>query len=631
LGYNKSNLPKKGLRLVTEIDISRLLERVRKPASYLGREINAVFKKLGDVKVHLGLAFPDLYEVGMSHLGLKILYALVNKEPDFYAERIFAPARDMEDILRKEKIPLFSLESRTPLKNFDLIGFTLQYELSYTTILNMLDLGGIPLHSDQRKGGDPFVIGGGPGALNPEPLAPFFDFFVIGDGEEILPEILKVFAHWKDGHDRRGRAAFLKKIARIPGIYVPSFYEPLYFQGKFYGMKVLEKDAPSVIERRTVPDLENAFYPESFVVPYVDVVHDRAVLELFRGCSKGCRFCQAGYIYRPVRERTVSRLKELAGSIINSTGFEELSLSSLSSSDYSCIEGLLEELEQKFGKDYVRLSLPSLRADAYALRLADQVNRSGGVTFAPEAGSQRLRNVINKKIAEEEILEAAHLAVSSGRSHIKLYFMIGLPTETEEDLSELTRLVQKIANLRQTAGNRKHAFKVTVSVSTFVPKAHTPFQWEPQLELPEVRRRQEFLRQHLRKLRGVDFTWHEAEMSFLEAVFARGDRLLASVLERAYAMGSRLDAWSESFNFPLWEKAFAGEEIEPQNYARYKPALDDYLPWDHIDTGLSREFLKREYQRALKGDITYDCRERGCVGCGLENCSLRQVEKGVPL
>jgi radical SAM family uncharacterized protein len=616
---------------LTEIDISSLLEKVRKPARYLGREINAVYKKLEDVKVHLVLAFPDLYEVGMSHLGLKILYALVNKKPEFYAERVFAPARDMEDVLRKEKKPLFSLESRTPLKSFDLIGFTLQYELSYTTILNMLDLGGIPLHSDKRKGGDPFVIGGGPGVLNPEPLAPFFDFFVIGDGEEILPEILQEFAHWKDNHNRGERKTFLKKIARIPGIYVPSFYEPLYFQGKFYEMKILEKDAPLKIERRTVPDLENAFYPESFVVPYVDVVHDRAVLELFRGCSKGCRFCQAGYIYRPVRERTVSRLKELAGSIIGSTGFEELSLSSLSSSDYSCIEGLLEELEQKFGKNYVKLSLPSLRADAFALRLADRVNKSGGVTFAPEAGSQRLRNVINKKVTEEEILEAAAQAVSSGRSHIKLYFMIGLPTETEEDLEELTRLVQKIVNLCHTAGGRKYAFKVTVSASTFVPKAHTPFQWEPQLELPEIRLRQEFLRKHLRKLKGVDFTWHEAKMSFLEAVFARGDRRLASVLERAYAMGSRLDAWSDSFNFSLWEKAFDGEGIEPQKYAQYKPGLDEHLPWDHINTGLSREFLLREYQRALKEEITGDCRERGCVGCGLENCPFRQVKKGVPL
>lgn len=614
------------MNLLAGINIGSLLEKVRKPAGYLGTEINAVHKKIGDVKVHLALAFPDLYEVGMSHLGLKILYALVNELPEFYAERVFAPAGDMEELLKKEKIPLFSLESRTPLGSFDLVGFTLQYELSYTTILNMLALAGIPLRSEKRKMGDPFVIGGGPGALNPEPLAPFFDFFVIGDGEEILPELLHEFAHWKEGLGRGGeRKEFLRKISRLPGIYVPSFYEPLYTRGTFCRMAVLEKGAPERIARRTVSDLEHAFYPHSFVVPYTDVVHDRAVLELFRGCSQGCRFCQAGYIYRPVRERTVSRLKELARSIIDSTGFEELSLSSLSSSDYTGIVELLEELEQEFGDKYVKMTLPSLRANAFALRLADRVSQSGGVTFAPEAGSQRLRNVINKRITEEEILEAAAQAVASGRRHIKLYFMIGLPTETDQDLEELIFLVKKIVDFCQTAGSRKHAFKVTVSASTFVPKAHTPFQWEPQIPLAEIKRRQDFLRQQFRKIKRVDFTWHEAEMSFLEAVFARGDRRLAAVLERAYALGCRLDAWSDSFNFALWEKAFAAEGIEPEKYAHYRPGLKERLPWEHIDTGLSGEFLRHEYQKALRGEITHDCRERGCVGCGLQDCPIRQV------
>lgn len=617
--------------MLTEMDISSLLEKVHKPTRYLGQEINAVYKKKEEVKVHLVLAFPDLYEVGMSHLGLKILYALVNERPGFYAERVFAPDKDMEELLKKEKIPLFSLESRTPLGSFDLVGFTLQYELSYTTVLNMLELGGIPLHSDKRKEGDPFIVGGGPGALNPEPLAPFFDFFVIGDGEEILPELLQEFAYWKAAPNRGDRKDFLQKIVRIPGIYVPSFYGPLYDnRGKFCGIKPLTKEAPLEIERRTVYDLESAFYPDTFVVPYMNVIHDRAVLELFRGCSKGCRFCQAGYIYRPVRERTVSRLKELAENIIGSTGYEELSLSSLSSSDYSCIEELLDELEKNFAEKHVKLSLPSLRADVFALRLADRVSKSGGVTFAPEAGSQRLRNVINKKISEEAILEVVEQAVSSGRNHIKLYFMIGLPTETEQDLKELVKLVQKIAVLRQT-GSRKRSFRVTVSASTFVPKAHTPFQWEPQITLQEIKIRQEFLREHLRKLKGVDFKWHEAEMSFLEAVFARGDRRLAPVLERAYSLGCRLDAWSESFNFSLWQKAFALEGIEPQKYAQYKPALDDPLPWEHIKTGLSREFLQKEYQKALKGEVTCDCREAGCVGCGLEKCPLREVNKGASL
>ena len=617
---------------MTEIRIGGLLERVRKPASYIGREINAVYKKIEDVKVHLALAFPDLYEVGMSHLGLKILYALVNGEPDFYAERVFAPARDMENILREENIPLFSLESRTHLGQFDLVGFTLQYELSYTTILNMLDLGGIPLSSSKRKKGDPFVVGGGPCSLNPEPLAPFFDFFAIGDGEEILPELLHEFGRWKALPDyQRERTGFLKRIARVPGVYVPSFYKPHYRGGRFHKMEALEKEAPLKIERATISDLEKAYYPQSFVVPYADVVHDRAVLELFRGCTQGCRFCQAGYIYRPVRERSVPKLSGLAGDIIDSTGFEELSLSSLSSSDYSHIEALVEELERKFENKYVKLSLPSLRASAFALQLADRINKSGGVTFAPEAGSQRLRNVINKNITEKGIMEAAAWAFASGRRQIKLYFMIGLPTETEEDLEEIVELVQKILGLRSRVSGRKDNFKVTVSASTFVPKAHTPFQREPQLALPEIKRRQQFLRERFRKIKRVKFTWHEAEMSFLEAVFVRGDRRLSAVLERAHALGSRLDAWSEGFNFSLWEEAFAGEGLEPQQYAQYKPGMDETLPWEHISTGISPEFWQQELKKALKEETTGDCREKGCAGCGLDSCPLRGVKNGAPL
>ncbi|NMB41861.1 MAG: TIGR03960 family B12-binding radical SAM protein [Firmicutes bacterium] len=614
------------------MDISSLLNKVRKPARYIGREINSVYKRVGDIKVHLALAFPDLYEVGMSHLGLKILYALVNERPEFYAERVFAPAEDMEALLKESGSFLFSLESRTPLKNFDMVGFTLQYELSYTTILHMLALGGLPLHSNKRKDGDPFVIGGGPCSLNPEPLAAFFDFFVIGDGEEILPELLHEFACWKNGSVNGGnRKEFLRKMARIPGIYVPSFYEPLYRQGKFRGMKILEKEAPLKIKRRTVADLNEAFYPRSFVVPYADAVHDRASLELFRGCTQGCRFCQAGYIYRPVRERTVSKLTDLAEDIISATGFEELSLSSLSSSDYSAMEMLLEKLEQKFAKKHVKLSLPSLRADPLAMQLADRVNQSGGVTFAPEAGSQRLRDVINKNITEEEILAAAAHVISAGRRRIKLYFMLGLPTETEEDLQELVWLVQKIVDLRRTVTGRKRSFKVTVSVSTFVPKAHTPFQWEPQLPLAEIKLRQEFLRKHLRKIKGVDFTWHEAEMSLLEAVFARGDRRLSSVLEKAYLLGSRFDAWNDKFDYSLWEEAFAAARIEPESYAGSAPDPGEPLPWEHIDTGISKKFWQKEHAKALKGEVTLDCRKIGCVGCGLEGCPSGKVKKGVSL
>lgn len=611
------------LSRLKNVYLTDLLDRVRKPARYLGKEINAVFKKPEDVKVHLALAFPDLYEVGMSHLGLKILYALVNELPDVYAERVFAPASDMERILRQEKVPLFSLESNTALHKFDLVGFSLQYELSYTSVLNMLELGNIPLHSAARGEDDPLILGGGPAALNPEPLAAFFDFFVLGDGEEVLPEILREYASWKD-KVCGNREGLLEKIARIPGVYVPGFYEPVYCRGNFSGIKA-KKGVPLCIKKRTVVDLEGAFYPESFVVPYMEIVHDRAALELFRGCSRGCRFCQAGFIYRPVRERSLNKLKELAGAIIEKTGFEELSLASLSSSDYSQIEKLIDELGIQFRGGDVNLSLPSLRADVFALRLADKVqrNRTGGVTFAPEAGSQRLRNVINKQVSEKDILAAAAQAVNAGRSHIKLYFMLGLPTETEEDLREIVDLAGKISRLRKEVKGRRRPFKIIISASTFIPKPHTPFQWEPQLDLQRIKKRQELLRQNLRKIKGVDFTWHEAEMSFLEAALARGDRRLSPVLERAFRMGSRLDAWSDSFNFSLWEEAFRREGIEPGYYVYFSPDTSVPLPWDHISTGVSKQFLIKEYKKALREETTGDCRESGCVGCGIENCPVQ--------
>ena len=617
---------------MTGKDLHNILAKVQKPARYLGREINAAQKNPEKVKTRLALVFPDLYEVGMSHLGLKILYGLANRQDEVYAERFFAPAEDMEEILRKEGICLFSLESHTPLHSFDLVGFTLQYELSYTTILKMLSLGGVPLRAAQRKEGDPFVLGGGPLALNPEPLAPFFDFFVLGDGEEVLLEILTEYARWKE-RGQRDREAFLQEIAGIPGIYVPSFYEPLYDGDKFIGMRHLKAEAPLSVKKRVALELENTFYPDSFIVPYMQIVHDRAILELFRGCTQGCRFCQAGYIYRPVRERSVAKLRDLAGKIIQKTGWEELSLSSLSSSDYSRIRELIEALQQEFAGGHIRLSLPSLRADPFSLSLTDKVQkkRAGGVTFAPEAGSQRLRNVINKKITEKEILAAAEQAFIAGRSHIKLYFMLGLPTETEEDLREIVQLVEKISILRRKVKGKRYPQQIMVSASTFVPKAHTPFQWEPQLGLSEVKRRKQFLREQLRRLKGVQFTWHAAVMSYLEAVFSRGDRRLAAVLERAYALGSGLEAWSESFDFALWEEAFNREKIDSRFYAYYKPALDDPLPWEHLSSGVAKKFLQDEYRKASQGEMTRDCRQGDCLGCGLEECPVRQVKKNTPL
>ncbi len=647
------------------MNIEELLMRVQKPGRYLGTEVNAVHKPPEAVRVQLALAFPDLYEVAMSHLGLKILYGVVNRMAGVHGQRVFTPDNDMEHLLREKNLPLFSLEGRLPLHQFDLVGFTLQYELSYTAILNMLQLGHIPLRSRDRNRQHPFILGGGPGAFNPEPLAPFFDAFVIGDGEEALVEIIERYRHWKDEgpgeeegprgveKDPRGvekdpglekgleldnalrehRASFLRSLMDLPGIYIPSFYKPTYSGHTYTGLKKLEPGAPDVIEKRTARNLENLYYPDSFIVPYIDVVHDRAVLELFRGCSRGCRFCQAGVIYRPVRERSLERLVDLAEHIVKNTGFEELSLSSLSSSDYSCISQLVDELDRRFAGKNLRLSLPSLRANPFSVRLAHRIQKgkAAGVTFAPEAGSQRLRNVINKQVTEEDILEAAAEAINSGRNHIKLYFMLGLPTETEEDLLEMGELTKKILHLRRKGQGRGMHFKVSVSVSTFVPKAHTPFQWELQLPLSDLKNRQETLRRIFKPIKGAQFNWHDAEMSVLEAVFSRGDRRLAPVLEKALDLGARREAWDDQFVFSRWLEAFRAVNVDPEYFAGFHPGYDDPLPWDHINPGMSKEFLIQEHRRAIKEQATPDCRINGCKNCGLPHCPVRQVKENAPL
>ncbi|MGI6097294.1 MAG: TIGR03960 family B12-binding radical SAM protein [Dethiobacteria bacterium] len=610
--------------------INGVLPRVTNPARYIGNEWNSVHKEPSSVKARLALAFPDLYEVGMSHLGFKILYQVINKREQLAAERVFAPALDMEKEMRHHRIPLFSLESFTPLRDFDFVGFTLQYELSYTNILNMLDLAGIPRFQSQRTDSDPFILGGGPGAFNPEPLAPFFDAFILGDGEEVVLEILDLYLCWQGQKGATGeRGDFLRKLAGIPGIYIPSFYRAHYdCKGNFSGLEPLEAKAPQAIIKRISP-LRKEDYPTKPVVPNTGAVHDRAMLELFRGCTRGCRFCQAGIIYRPVRERKKEDLKELAQKLLRETGYEEVSLTSLSSSDYPNIEGLVHELFSVCGDD-VNLSLPSLRLDSFSVKLAEEIQkvRKSGLTFAPEAGTQRLRDVINKNVSEENLLQAAADAFSSGWTNLKLYFMIGLPTETEEDLEGIVTLVRRVAGLyREKKGNFSR-LRLSVSASTFVPKAHTPFQWEPQITIEENRKRQRFLAERLRRFKGVRFSYSEPEMSLLEAVLARGDRRLAPVIAGALDNGCRFDSWGEHFNFNGWQKAFSAANVCPDTYAYKKFAPTDPLPWDHLHTGVSKSFLLREYQRAMEQATTPDCRERSCQGCGIENCPIAEKSAG---
>lgn len=600
--------------------IEKILPRVEKPARYLGTEWNSIHKDWEKTPVRMVFAFPDLYEVGMSHLGLAILYGLVNEREGMLMERAFAPAPDLEAILREEGIPLFSLESYRPLADFDIIGFTLQYELSYTTILNMLDLGGIPLLAAERGPGHPVVIGGGPGACNPEPLAPFFDCFVLGDGEEVLPQILELVRELKDSPDSRiDRQEFLRRAAELPGVYIPPFYEVTYQEeGTIAEIKPLRPEAPETVKKAVVRDLDAAYFPTRPIVPFLDVVHDRIMLEVMRGCTRGCRFCQAGAIYRPVREREVKVLLRQAAELVRHTGYEEISLTSLSTADYSCVEALARALAEAYAEQGVSISLPSLRVDAFSVRLAQALQRfrkKSTLTFAPEAGSQRLRDVINKGVTAEDLLAATAEAFAAGWHNIKLYFMIGLPTETEEDLENIVALARQV--LEQ--GRRLHRGKkptVTVSVSSFVPKPHTPFQWEPQARLAELKEKQNFLRSRL-KGPGLQFSWHQPEMSFLEAVLARGDRRLAQVLLKAWQGGAKLEGWSEHFRYDVWQRAFESCGIDPAFYAYRRRDYEERLPWDHLDFGVSKEFLIDEHRRALEGKITLDCRSGRCASCGV--------------
>lgn len=603
------------------MDINQLLEdilpRVSKPTRYIGNEYNSIHKPVDKAKVHVALAFPDIYEVGMSHLGIKILYHLLNEREDIYAERVFAPWVDFEELMRQKQIPLFSLESRTPLKEFDFLGFTLQYEMSYTNIVNMLDLSGIPIFSKDRADEHPIVMAGGPCAYNPEPLADIIDFFVIGEAEEAILEIIDLYKSFRERTENRRE--FLERVACIPGVYVPSLYDITYNDDGTID-KFLPKKAgiPHRIQKRIIKNLDEVFYPTKFVVPYMDIVHDRAMLEIFRGCTHGCRFCQAGMIYRPVREKSVERLAKLARDIIDYTGYGEISLASLSTSDYSALKELTEILTDEFRSCQVGLSLPSLRIDAFSIQLAQKVQeiKKSGLTFAPEAGTQRLRDVINKGVTEEDLMSSVRDAFSCGWNTVKLYFMIGLPTETDEDLEGIANLARGVVDVYRQVKGFTHGLRVTVSTSTFVPKPFTPFQWESQIPLSEIERRQKLLKTLL-KSKNISYSWHDGRLSFLEAVFSRGDRKLGKVLKIAHEKGCRFDGWNDLFSFEKWMGAFNEAGISPEFYASRERKAEEVFPWEIIDPGIDRRYLKREREKSRKGETTPDCRFNRCHACGI--------------
>lgn len=600
--------------------IESLLLNVQKPVRYMGGEYGAVMKNPQDVDVRYAFLFPDTYEVGMSHLGMRILYHIINQREDTWCERVFTPWVDMSAEMRKHDIPLFSLESRTPIRDFDLLGITLQYEMSFTNILESLDLAGIPLRREDRTDRDPFIICGGPCAFNPEPLAPFVDLIAIGDGEEETLATIDVYKKWKASG--LPRAEYLKMAAQIPGIYVPALYDVSYHENG--SVKAItpkpNSGAPAVVQKAMVTDLNAADYPDKLIVPYGEIVHNRIMLEIFRGCTRGCRFCQAGMIYRPVRKRKMERLMDLAEKLVRNTGYDEISLMSLSSGDYSCLPELAHRMVEKFAAKRVKISLPSQRIDAVltdTLKETQKVRKTA-LTLAPEAGTQRLRDVINKGVTEEDLIRSVTDAFEQGWSAVKLYFMIGLPTETDEDVLGIADLARKVRSCYFSVPKEKRApgLRITVSASVFVPKNFTPFQWCGQLDSETVIRRQQLLRDELRSVKGVDFKYHAPDLSYIEAVFARGDRRLADVMEAAWRMGCRFDGWSDQYRHDLWLKAFQDLGVDPDFYALRNFDLDETLPWDHLDAGVTKDFLRREWNKALRGECTRDCR-KGCVGCGV--------------
>lgn len=610
---------------MTKLALSdEILMKIDKPARYIGNELNSVKKNKDDVAIRFAMCFPDVYEIGMSHLGIQILYDMFNKRDDVWCERVYSPWPDLHKIMKEENIPLFALESQEPVKDMDFLGITIQYEMCYTNILQILDLGQIPLLATERDESHPIVIGGGPCTYNPEPIAEFFDLFYMGEGEISYQALLDLYKQMKaDGYNR---AAFLREAAKIPGIYVPSLYEVTYKEdGTIAGFSPIAEDIPAVITKQLVLDMTEAVYPEKPVVPFIKATQDRVVLEIQRGCIRGCRFCQAGMVYRPVREKNVERLKELAVKMLEATGHEEISLSSLSSSDYSQLEELIDFLIDECSRKHVNISLPSLRIDAFSLDVMSKVQdvKKSSLTFAPEAGSQRLRDVINKGLTEEVILNGATQAFEGGWNKVKFYFMLGLPTETEEDMRAIAELANETAaRYYETVPKEKRNGKcqITISTSFFVPKPFTPLQWArmypPENYIGRAKVVNDAVKEQLNR-KSIKYNWHEADVTVLEGILARGDRKIGQAILKVYEKGGIFDAWSEFFDYQRWLDAFAECGIDPDFYTMRERSLDEIFPWDFIDVGVTKEFLKREWQNAMSESVTPNCRMR-CSGCGVK-------------
>ncbi len=603
--------------LTTKEKLSKILPQVQKPSRYVGGEYGEIVKDKQSVDVSVAFCFPDTYEIGMSHLGMKILYGLYNSLPYCRCERVFAPWTDMEERLRAENIPLYALESGDPLEEFDIIAFTLLYEMCYTNVLNMLDMAGIPVRAcdrdDSLKG---IVMAGGPCTCNPEPMADFVDLFQIGEGEEMGVEVLDLYRRAK--RENMTKTQFLRLAADIEGVYVPSLYEPQY-DGDGNLVKVLPLDGVKpVVNKRIVKDLDTMYFPESIIVPSTEIVHDRVSIEIQRGCIRGCRFCQAGHTYRPIRQKSVETIEKQTKTLIENTGYDEVSLSSLSTSDYKQLGPLCDRLIDFCDPRHVSLSIPSQRLDKFNLELMERIQRvrKSGLTFAPEAGSQRLRDVINKNITESDLLNAAAIAFSGGWNSVKLYYMIGLPTETNEDLDGIVNLSRKVVwTWRQHTTKKDRGVKVTASASSFVPKPHTPFQWVPQATLEEICEKQAYLREKMRVAKGVTFNYHDSKTSVLEGVLSRGDRRIGAVIYEAWKRGCSFDSWDELFKPDIWDSCFADLGIRPSYYANRRRFYDECLPWDHIFHGVSKEHLWKEYRQSLAGVLSSDCSVK-CSGCG---------------